>query len=457
MYRLHAGPVSVKFADGELRYLCVGRKEIVRRVYFGVRDDRWDTVMPELSDVRVQDSGNSFKISFKALCRNDISDYGWNGEITGTADGRIAFKMDGAANTDFTAGRLGMNILFGAGSLAGQQYELVAEDGKASPGVFPVNVTGPLLADFNSFKTLRYTTAQGMSVSTGMDTQCIGMEDQRNYGDTSYKAFSSIPYSYPAVTKGDRREQTFTLEVKNAVVEPAVGKTVRVTVGKPVSGAKVPKIVPPGPPTWSTFRTYNGDPGTYPHTAMLVMPFNPALHMPDDDTFMENIPTVLDWVKSIRSVAPKAEFRIDPIGFNSPYPRSGADPRNKGLFAAPWCARVVMYLALGGVKEAAFVPNTGFAADVLRQLSPYAGHRVLDAEIKASEPSPVDVLAVEGDNKTVVWLMNLTPEPQKVSLHGLGKPKRVHFKSIASTPDSPMKLPSLKLSPFEVLQVNVEY
>jgi len=41
---LHAGPITVKLEDGELRYLYVGQKEIVRRVYFAVRDGQWKLI-----------------------------------------------------------------------------------------------------------------------------------------------------------------------------------------------------------------------------------------------------------------------------------------------------------------------------------------------------------------------------------------------------------------------------
>jgi hypothetical protein len=48
-----AGPIRMKFQDGELRYLRVGQREIVRRIYFAVRDERWDTVMPRFTRLQV--------------------------------------------------------------------------------------------------------------------------------------------------------------------------------------------------------------------------------------------------------------------------------------------------------------------------------------------------------------------------------------------------------------------
>lgn len=456
MYRLHAGPASMKFQDGELRYLYVGDKEIVRRVYFGVRDERWDTVMPELSDINVQQTDVGFKISFSAVCRNDIADYSWHGEIHGGVDGKIVFAVNGAANAEFKSPRIGINILFGAGSLAGQAYEVVDGKGAATADTFPLNVSEALLAECNSFQTLHYTAADGMTVSTGLDTKCVGMEDQRNFGDSSYKAFSSIPYEYPTVREGDRRNQIFTLEVKNVADRVSPMGTIHATISHPMAGAKMPRLMARGAPPKSDFQTYNREPRKYAGVELVAMPYNPAAHMPDDDTFMENIPTILDWVRSIRAFAPKARFRFDPIDFESPYPRASADPRNASLFAAPWCTRVVKYLALGGVEEAAFALDTDYAAAILRRLAPFADRRALTVDISGGTPLPIDVLAVEGDGETIVWLMNLTDQPQQVSLCGLGKMRGLYSASMDTLQGLAIDSSAIMLGPFDVLEVSAE-
>jgi len=83
----------------------------------------------------------------------------------------------------------------------------------------------------------------------------------------------------------------------------------------------------------------------------IVLPYCPALHMPDDDTFLENLPTVVDWVASLRAATLKAKVRVDPITFNSPYPRPGDDPRNRGLYGAAWCLRLLYFLNQAGVTK----------------------------------------------------------------------------------------------------------
>lgn len=457
IHHLHAGPVSVKFQDGELRYLYVGEKEIIRRVYFGVRDSRWDTVMPELSEIDVQQTDTYFEISFDAVCTNDNADYSWHGEIYGSADGTIIFTAEGAPNADFDSPRIGINILYGSGSLAGQAFELLDGEGAVTTGIFPVYVSDDLLSDCNSFQILRYTTGDGKTVSAGLDTMCIGMEDQRNYGDSSYKAFSSMSYDYPIARKGERLSQIFTLQIENVSALKRPAETIQAVIGNPITGTKMPILMPPGTTTKGDFQTYNHEPQKYADTEFFILPYNPAAHMPDDDTFTENIPTILDWVRTIRTFAPKARFRFDPIDIDSPYPRAGKDPRNDGLFAASWCARVVKYLALGGVDEAAFRLDSGYAAAILRRFIPFAGRPVLEVDVSPGTPSPIDMMAVEDDDvEIIIWLMNLTDQLQMVSICGLHNVRLRYFASTGEKPNSPLDPATIALKPFEVLELSAE-
>jgi len=98
---LTAGPIRLKFQDGELRYLYVGDREIVRRVYFAVRDKLFDTVMPEFSRMEVRSEGGGFAIRLEAVCRGATADYRWTGEIAGTAEGRITFRWTGRPTARF--------------------------------------------------------------------------------------------------------------------------------------------------------------------------------------------------------------------------------------------------------------------------------------------------------------------------------------------------------------------
>jgi len=456
---LRAGPVRVKFQDGELSYLCVGGREIVRRVYFAVRDERYDTVKPAFSELAVEAAADSFTIHLAATCSNDVAGFSWTGAITGAADGRIVFHVSGQADRDFKSPRIGLNALYGAGALAGQAYELVSETGAVTPGEFPRLVSAKLLSE--RFRALRYATADGLRVSVGLVDGTFGMEDQRNFGDASYKAFSGLPFKYMQVKKGEKGEQTLAIEVKGVpATVPSGPVPLRVTLGAAMPGANLPRISETAA-RGAAFHEINGNPAKYGAAAELAWGFNVAMHLSDDDTFMENIPTVVDQVKSVREFAPKAKIRIAPATFNSPYPRPGPDPRCQTRFGAAWTVRMVKYLGLAGVEEAGFDVGAGVAAGAVRDLAKLAGSPLLTAVIEGGgAPTPVDVLAFEADSKRRIWVVNLTGQPQTVILAGLGVGAEVRIERGAS-PDAERPNPqaaakgeiTLELAPFEVCRL----
>jgi len=461
---LRAGPISLKFQDGELRYLHVGDREIVRRVYFAVRDTRYDTVMPKFSNVDVQKGRESFRISLQAACSNDlIGGYSWQALIEGTGEGKITFAVAGKAEGDCQSPRIGLNVLYGVESLAGQSFEVIDENGAVTEGEFPrlvarSHVTG-------SYRTLRYTNADGVRVITSLAEQDFGMEDQRMWGDSSYKAFSAVPHSYTSVAKGEEGRQELTIEVQNAGAAVRAARPISITVGSAVEGARMPRLLPPEESGESQhFTRYNGDPKKHADAEIVTMPCNPAAHMPDDDNLMENIPVIRDQVETIRSFAPQARFRIDPITIDSPYPRPGPDPRNRGLFAAAWCAGTVKYLALAGVDEAVFKVGPAYAELLLGMMAPYAGREVLATSVGPHDP--IDALAIDDGGRRVIWVINKTDRPQRTALDGVADEGTLHVvrlnssTSLASGLGAPEELAAkdgslaLVLGPFEVCTIS---
>jgi len=65
---LRAGPLSVEFDNGNLRYLRVGDVEVLRGLAFLVRDENWGTCIPTLSGLVVEQRPDSFSVSYRAGC-----------------------------------------------------------------------------------------------------------------------------------------------------------------------------------------------------------------------------------------------------------------------------------------------------------------------------------------------------------------------------------------------------
>ena len=461
---LAAGPIRLKFQDGQLRYLCVGRKEIVRRIYFAVRDPKWDTIAPTFSRVDVAKRPDSFHVAFTAVCKCDPIDYSFSGEIDGAADGKITFRVHGLANAAFQSPRIGLCVLYGA-PLAGVGFQTTGADGKAASGKFPVDISPNLLAA--NYRSLRYASGD-MTVGCSLEGGSFSMEDQRVFGDSSYKAYGPLPYAYPAIEAGGKGTQVLTLQVTGAKPQPLAEDPLRIEIGPALKGVKMPRLA---------------GPDEKPPAGAVTMNYTPALHLFDDDALMENPPDLADLARLRRKEAKApagAALVVWPATIEPPYPRDQRDPRNNGLFAAAWSAWFLKCAAAAGVDAVKFdvgpsaAPSAtpSYAAVVQESLGSQAGWAVLETKVQSADPVPVDALAVDKKGQKVVYVINKTDRPQQVVLAGLaGKCElwRVNestamAKSAAtgptSAPNSEETTASdgtlrLELKPFEVCRVTM--
>ena len=198
-----AGPIGAKLEDGELRYIRIGDKEIVRRIYFAVRDGNWATAMPKFTQMKVEKAADHFTVQMAAECRMGKVDFSWTGTITGSADGKITFHAEGTPGADFDSNRIGLCVLFGTPSLAGQEFE--TDGSTPAKGKFPPLVSPTHVAD--QFHKLAYVTSHGLNVSCSVEGAAFDMEDQRNWGDSSWKAYAPLPYAYKHVGKADVKSE----------------------------------------------------------------------------------------------------------------------------------------------------------------------------------------------------------------------------------------------------------
>ena len=108
---LRAGPLSLVYEDGDLRYIRLGEHEILRQVYVAIRDRNWGTVLPVISNVQMDIADDSFQISYDVENKEGDIDFFWKGMITGDAQGTVTFTMDGVARSTFLRCRVGFCIL----------------------------------------------------------------------------------------------------------------------------------------------------------------------------------------------------------------------------------------------------------------------------------------------------------------------------------------------------------
>lgn len=462
---LRAGPIRLTLQDGELRYLRVGDTEVFRRVYFAVRDGKWNTIMPHFTETKVEQHDDGFTVRLSARCRREPVDYSWSGRIEGARDGKITFHAEGVAGADFQSNRIGLCVLYGS-SLVGEKFQTSeSPDGTGTPtdGEFPPLVSPSSHLVGKHFRLLRYTR-EGLRVSGGVEGAFFDMEDQRNWGDSSFKAYAPLPYQYPNVTKGDRKEQTVTLTVSGSSDETyAEAGAVHIRIGGPVEGAKLPRLVEHDSSSEkpTTFVDINNNRGKYADAKSITWPYTSATHLPDDDTLMENPPALLDQTKTIRSFAPQAALRVGPIRLEAGAD-AAPDPRRGKPIAEAWVAEVIRAMALGGVEEAEFDVGPVRPDWVISRLRREAGAQVLsaDAAPAAGTVGPafaVQALAFQTKDGPHVWLLNRTPRNVSAVLDGLGKPYWA-WRLGNSPVDPPQPDPKetstrVDLGPYEVVRV----
>jgi D-apionolactonase len=245
---LHAGPVRVLFADGDLRQVRRDGTEIVRRIYVALRDLDWNTLPGELTDLRIDDEGGKFRIRFTRRHQAGDLDYRWQAEIDGEADGTIRYRMRGTALTAFPYAKIGICVHHPTDGFAGQPYRGRTPAGPVA-GTLPDAIGPQIHLDdgtdlplFDPVSDLTLAHQAGGEVGFEFSGDRWEMEDQRNWTDASYKSAStpaSLGYHHEAAA-GDEFDQQ--VIVRAAGFPPATARPGEpLSIGAP-DGPRFPPI-----------------------------------------------------------------------------------------------------------------------------------------------------------------------------------------------------------------------
>jgi hypothetical protein len=214
---LRAGPLTMSFEPDNafLRYVRLGDHEIVRNIYAVVRDQNWNTIAWKVSNLKANARADSFDLTFDVDCHEREVQYFWKGAVRGTADGTVTFSFDGEAKAGFRRNRIGICVLHPVVECAGKAVTLEHTDGTREETVFPKSI-----APWQPLKDVRAIThevAAGVRAQMRFEGEVFETEDQRNYGDASFKTYST-PQDLPkpvAVNPGDRVQHKVTITLIN--------------------------------------------------------------------------------------------------------------------------------------------------------------------------------------------------------------------------------------------------
>lgn len=209
---LRAGPLALLFEEGGLRYIRLGRREIVRRVYCAVRDANWETVPDRIGNLQADVRDDWFRIEFEVANQRAEIDFIWHGTITGEGRGRIVFEMDGVARSTFCKNRIGFCVLHPM-DFAGIPVEVRHPDGRVERSEFPRYIAPQ--NPFLDVVAMRHAVEPGLDVELTFEGDVFETEDQRNWIDASFKTFCTpLSRPFPAEVKaGERIVQRVTIEL----------------------------------------------------------------------------------------------------------------------------------------------------------------------------------------------------------------------------------------------------
>jgi hypothetical protein len=211
---LRAGPLALDFQDGDLRYIRLGDKEILRRIYFAVRDPDWGTVPSVIENLKVEQEQAAFRIRYDAVQQEGEIDLAWKVTITGEVDGTLTFLIEGVARTAFSANRIGFCVLHPIEPCRGKRCWVKKVDGPQELSEFP-DIISPK-PPFTDLRSISHEVVPGLKAEVLLEGDVFEMEDQRNYSDASYKIYSR-PVSLPTpmdIEQGRRFQQKVTLRMQ---------------------------------------------------------------------------------------------------------------------------------------------------------------------------------------------------------------------------------------------------
>lgn len=220
MYQLmHAGPVGIRYENGSLRYLSLGHDEIVRMIYFALRDRYWQTAQVTITDEAIDQMDDSFRISYD-WHTNDLG-IQMTGHVTivGEPNGTIAVDFYAKALNSFARNRIGLCVLHPLDGVAGQPCQVESPDGPIQAGLFPTYISPH--QPFRNIRALRWQAAAGHRLQLDFSGDVFEMEDQRNWTDESFKTYSTpldIPFPV-TVQPGDEVRQRVVFSVLNQAVD----------------------------------------------------------------------------------------------------------------------------------------------------------------------------------------------------------------------------------------------
>ena len=231
--KLVAGPLSVEFQDGALRYLRYAGEEVVRAISFLARDENWGTHALHLGDIHIEEASDRFEVRFTGACGPTGSELRLHASIVGRADGTLEFRTNATLEGDLLTNRTGFVVLHPL-DVSGKPVVVETVDGERRDTRFPERIDP--LQPFRNIRALTTQHTDTLSAEVRLEGDTFEMEDQRNWSDASFKTYVrplALPWPY-TLEKGSTLEQAVMVRIHapgRAGAQAAAAQPARVVLG----------------------------------------------------------------------------------------------------------------------------------------------------------------------------------------------------------------------------------
>lgn len=213
---LQAGPITAGYENGFLRRIKYGATEVLRMMYFALRDHNWNTIANTIHNEQFKVDAGTFEIIYDCINVYEGADIiRWKSKIDGRADGSIVFEIQGEVQQDFRKNRAGFCMLHPL-NIAGGECTILHPDDSKSILKFPVNVAPD--DPFKKIQSMEWQSS-GSTYVLVFEGDIFETEDQRNWCDASYKTFCTpLDKPFPVLMKrGEKIFQRVTFKPQGAL------------------------------------------------------------------------------------------------------------------------------------------------------------------------------------------------------------------------------------------------
>lgn len=213
---LHAGPASLIYEAGSLIKISAGGHEVIRKIYIALRDHNWATIVPTITDEKIDVQPDSFRISYKSVFKEGLIHLSAHVTITGNSTGQIVFEFVGEVLSEFLTNRTGFCVLHPVSGNVGKPCAVTHNNGKQQVLYFPENISPH--QPMKNISAMEWKVDENLDAALHFYGEVSEMEDQRNWTDDTFKTYCrplSLPFPY-TLEKGEKISQKIVFNISGS-------------------------------------------------------------------------------------------------------------------------------------------------------------------------------------------------------------------------------------------------